>query len=101
MIISRGDIKMNNHVLTTKELADYLSVSEGTVYNMVKEGEIPAAKIGRSWRFLRPAIDKWLEDLMLKNLYQPIERTKEIEFIPHALGKINGDLSREEIYSDR
>lgn len=92
---------MSNHVLTIKELADYLSISETTLHTMVKQGEIPAAKIGKSWRFLRPAIDRWLEELMLNNLYQPIEKKEQIEFIPHALGEIKGDLSREEIYSDR
>lgn len=92
---------MTDHVLTIKELADYLAISKATLHTMVRKGEIPAAKIGKSWRFLRPAIDRWLEQLMLNNLYRPIEKSEKIEFTPHALGEIKGDISREEIYSDR
>ena len=38
---------------------------------------------------------------MLNNLYLPMERKAKIEFIPHSLGKMKGDLSRKEIYCDR
>jgi len=44
-----------------KEVADILDVSEKTVYRMASEGEIPAFKIGGSWRFKRTEITEWLE----------------------------------------
>jgi len=48
-------------VMTAKQLADYLQVNELTVYRKVKEGQIPAIKLGRVLRFKRNVIDKWLE----------------------------------------
>lgn len=41
---------MMNELLTVAEAADYFRVSERTVYNLVRSGELPAIKIGASWR---------------------------------------------------
>jgi putative molybdopterin biosynthesis protein len=37
-------------VLTVGEIAASLKISEATVYGLVREGEIPAFRVGRSWR---------------------------------------------------
>lgn len=39
-------------VLNLEETAEYLRVSNQTVYNMIKDGRIKAYKVGREWRFL-------------------------------------------------
>lgn len=49
-------------VLTIKELAAYLKIPKSTLYKLVREGNIPSQKIGRHWRFLKGAIDHWLEE---------------------------------------
>ncbi len=49
-------------VLTIDELAAYLKVPKSTLYKLVREGKIPSQKIGRHWRFLKGAIDHWLEE---------------------------------------
>jgi len=49
-------------VLTIEELAAYLKISKSTAYKLVREGRIPSRKVGRHWRFLRGAIDRWLEE---------------------------------------
>lgn len=46
--------------LTLDELATYLKRGRSTLYAMAKRGEIPASKIGRTWRFDREEIDTWL-----------------------------------------
>ncbi|MGH7926425.1 MAG: helix-turn-helix domain-containing protein, partial [Candidatus Binatia bacterium] len=46
--------------LTLDELAAYLKRGRSTLYKMARNGQIPASKIGRSWRFDRAAIDEWL-----------------------------------------
>lgn len=46
--------------LTVDQLADYLSVSPGTVRNWVSQKYIPYAKRGRIVRFHRQKIDTWL-----------------------------------------
>jgi excisionase family DNA binding protein len=46
--------------LTLDELATYLKRGRSTLYRMAQRGELPASKIGRTWRFERGAIDEWL-----------------------------------------
>jgi excisionase family DNA binding protein len=40
-----------NNILTTREVASYLRVTETTVCNLAASGELPGFKIGKSWRF--------------------------------------------------
>jgi excisionase family DNA binding protein len=51
---------MTNHVLTVKDVADFLKVHERTVYRMAAAGKIPAFKVGTSWRFKKEEIDAWI-----------------------------------------
>lgn len=48
-------------IMTAKQLADYLQLNELTIYKKVQLGEIPVVKLGRSLRFKKNIIDKWLE----------------------------------------
>jgi len=48
-------------VLTTKQLARYLQISERSVYRLLERGQIPAVKIGGQWRFRKSAVDEWLD----------------------------------------
>lgn len=47
-------------VMTIKQLAEYLQLPVPTVYQMAKTGKLPAAKVGKHWRFQRETIDEWL-----------------------------------------
>ena len=47
-------------ILNVDELADYLKIPRSTIYKLVREGKIPAQKIGRHWRFRKETIDHWL-----------------------------------------
>lgn len=49
-------------IMNVEEVAHYLRVASATVYRLAQRGEIPAAKVGRVWRFQRTAIDRWLEE---------------------------------------
>jgi excisionase family DNA binding protein len=49
-------------ILTVDEISDYLKIPKSTIYKLVREGKIPAQKIGRHWRFRKEAIDHWLEN---------------------------------------
>ena len=49
-------------ILTVDEISDYLKIPKSTIYKLVREGKIPAQKIGRHWRFRKEAIDRWLEN---------------------------------------
>jgi len=53
---------MANEIMTVKQLAEYLHLNYQTVYKKVQRGEIPSSKIGRSWRFQKAIIDRWLTE---------------------------------------
>ena len=48
------------HIMTTKELSQYLKLHEITICKYAGEGQIPAIRIGRVWRFDKDAIDDWI-----------------------------------------
>ena len=48
-------------LMTVGEVADYLRVTEKTIYRLLERGRIPATKVGRQWRFSATSIDKWLQ----------------------------------------
>ena len=48
------------HVLTTKELASYLILTETTIYRYVREGKVPAHWEDGRWRFNKDQIDALL-----------------------------------------
>lgn len=49
-------------ILTTKELAAYLKLTEVTIYKYANEGKIPGFKIGSRWRFDKEKIDDLLKN---------------------------------------
>ena len=51
-------------LMTVEELAGYLRVTEKTVYRLLKQGRIPAVKVGHQWRFDKNSIDEWLHHNM-------------------------------------
>ena len=53
-------------LMTVGEMADYLRVTEKTIYRLLDRGSIPATKVGRQWRFNTTSIDKWLRQNSVK-----------------------------------
>ena len=47
-------------VMTTREAAEYLRTSEDSIKRFARAGQIPAAKLGRAWRFVKDDLDRWL-----------------------------------------
>ena len=48
-------------ILKVKELAEYLKLTEVTIYKYAKEGKIPACRVGSRWRFDKEQIDELLK----------------------------------------
>lgn len=48
--------------MTVRDLAEYLNVTEKTIYRLVQRGEIPGFKVAGAWRFQRADIDVWIDD---------------------------------------
>jgi excisionase family DNA binding protein len=49
-----------DELLDIASVADYLGVSERTVYNRVRSGDLPAIKVGRLWRVRVGDLQAWL-----------------------------------------
>ncbi len=48
--------------LTTKEVAEYLSLSVSQVFNLTSNGYLPYHKLGRRNRYLTEEIDAFMEE---------------------------------------
>ena len=53
---------MPEDILTIREVADYLKVTERTLYRLVQDGKLPAFKVGNSWRFRREDLERWISE---------------------------------------
>ncbi len=60
----RSGSYLDNEILTIEEVASYLRLKPQTIYKWAQEKRIPAAKLGKEWRFRRSVIDRWLDDQM-------------------------------------
>jgi excisionase family DNA binding protein len=47
-------------VMTASEVSDLLGLPVSTVYHLARQGQLPACRLGRTWRFLRPRIEELL-----------------------------------------
>jgi len=54
----------NDKIMTLEEVAEYLRVKPQTIYTWAQEKKIPAAKLGKEWRFKKSMIDKWFLESM-------------------------------------
>lgn len=47
-------------IMTIENFADYMKVTERTIYRLAAGGQIPAFKLGGTWRFRRGELDQWI-----------------------------------------
>ena len=52
---------MNQHLLTTHEVAEALRVSPETIRNLIARGELSACRIGRVYRVPRESVEQLVE----------------------------------------
>ena len=62
-------------VMTVREVAEYLTVKDRTIYRLVSSGKMPGFKVGGSWRFRKSEIDQWTA----ANAVGPVEPGKRVE----------------------
>lgn len=49
-----------DEVMTAREVAELLRMPTSTVYELARKGVLPASRLGRTWRFLRPRLEELL-----------------------------------------
>ncbi len=55
---------MQEVLLTTEQVANYLKIDKFTVYRLVAQKRLPAFKVGNQWRFKRALLEAWLRKNM-------------------------------------
>ena len=68
-------------ILTVQELHGYLKIPKPTLYVLAQNGRIPAAKVGKHWRFRRTDIDEWLK---AQQWNRPLKRRTRSHANAHA-----------------
>ena len=53
-------LDVDGSTMTVHDVAGYLRLSEAKVYRMANEGQAPALRTGKSWRFTKELIDEWI-----------------------------------------
>jgi excisionase family DNA binding protein len=56
----------DGEILTLDEVAAYLKAGKWTVYRLAQKSEIPAFKLGGTWRFRRSELDRWIAESINK-----------------------------------
>lgn len=51
----------DEEILTLDEVAAFLKAGKRTVYRFAQNGDIPAFKLGGTWRFRRSELEKWID----------------------------------------
>ena len=74
----------DSDIMTLEQVAKYMRLKPQTIYKWAQEGKIPAAKIGKEWRFRKSIIDEWIDksihlsgggfDLMVERSWLQIKR---------------------------
>ena len=54
------DPQEQNAIMTIDDVASFLKLSKITIYKLVKKGDIPAFRVGNSWRFQRDKIEQMI-----------------------------------------
>lgn len=54
------DARSRSRYVTVSEVADQLRVSNMTVYRLVQAGQLPAVRVGRSYRIREEDVDRYI-----------------------------------------
>jgi len=65
---------MTKEMLSTKEVAEYLSINEKQVYRLIKEKKIPATRITGKWLFPKGLIDEWVVNSARESVSLPAKK---------------------------
>ena len=62
MQIDNEKVTADPAIMTVKDVADYLRMSEAKIYRLVRNGVLPVVRIGKTWRFRKDLLDEWLKE---------------------------------------
>lgn len=56
-------VEGDREILTLREASEFLNCHPSTVYRLVKSSQIPAFRLGGSWRFVKPELRRWIRGM--------------------------------------
>jgi len=71
--------------MSARELARYLGLHYRTVLSLAKAGRIPGRRVGNTWRFHRPTIERWLVESSFGQ--QPVDGAGEATGLAASAGQ--------------
>ena len=69
--------EFESDIMTLEEVARYLKLKPQTIYTWAQEKRIPAAKLGKEWRFRKSIIDEWFLHHIDEKFSAVIDRWRE------------------------
>lgn len=76
------------NVLDVNGIAALLTVSVDTVYDLLKSGELPGRKVGRTWRTTSSAVMRWMEESVQAETAQRAFETGDKAALTKALNSV-------------
>jgi putative molybdopterin biosynthesis protein len=70
---------MSEEMMSTKEVANYLSIHEKQVYALIKSKKIPSTRVTGKWVFPKKLIDDWIDSSAKGGLEEARQKSKRIE----------------------
>ncbi len=70
---------MSEEMMSTKEVAKYLSIHEKQVYALIKSKKIPSTRVTGKWVFPKKLIDEWIDSSAKGGLEQARSKSRKIE----------------------
>jgi len=70
---SRSDL------MTVEQVADYLQLNKLTVYKYIREGRLPAARLGKAYRIRLADVDAFLERQMSRPSVRAAARPRPVQ----------------------
>jgi excisionase family DNA binding protein len=67
-----GEGQAPRKILTVSDLSEYLQIHRTTIYRMLKEGRLPAFRVGSDWRFSLDAIEQWQREQTNSGMQNPL-----------------------------
>lgn len=58
--MTKTKVQVPDEIFTLDEVSAYLKAGKRTVYRLAQAGNIPAFKLGGTWRFRRSELDRWI-----------------------------------------
>jgi len=90
-------------LLTVEDVARYLNLAPATIYRKARNKEIPAVRIGRTWRFPQDMLEEWIRKKTEEDRgawkYQKKKGVK-IKFGTYR-GRVISRITRKEIYQGK